>query len=80
MATQLRDKTETKGRFEVGGVMFDRPFRIRRLGHFGFNAMNFDACMKFYAELLGFSVSDPIDFGARIKDPAERAKLGPGVG
>jgi catechol 2,3-dioxygenase-like lactoylglutathione lyase family enzyme len=80
MATQLKDKTETKGKFDVGGVMLDRPFRIRRLGHFGFNTMNFDACMKFYAEWLGFSVSDPIDFGARIKDPAERAKLGPSVG
>jgi catechol 2,3-dioxygenase-like lactoylglutathione lyase family enzyme len=80
MATQLKDRTDSKDKFDVGGVLLDRPFRIRRLGHFGFNSMNFDACVKFYTELLGFSISDPIDFGARIKDPAERAKLGPSVG
>ena len=24
-------------RYDVGGVMLPRPFKIRRLGHFGFN-------------------------------------------
>jgi catechol 2,3-dioxygenase-like lactoylglutathione lyase family enzyme len=80
MATQIKEKPAAKGKFDVGGVVLDRPFRIRRLGHFGFNVTDFDACMRFYVDLLGFSISDPIDFGARIKDPAERAKLGQTVG
>lgn len=29
--------TSTGQRYNVGGVMLDRPFKIRRLGHFGFN-------------------------------------------
>ena len=31
----------TPGRhYNVGGVLLPRPFKIRRLGHFGFNAVN----------------------------------------
>ena len=26
-------------RYSVGGVLLPRPFKIRRLGHFGFNAV-----------------------------------------
>ena len=26
-------------KYNVGGVAWDRPFKIRRLGHFGFNAV-----------------------------------------
>jgi len=62
----------TARKFNVGGVLLDRPFKLRRLGHFGFNAVNFDACMRFYTDLLGFSLSDPIDFGSRIEDEAVR--------
>ena len=50
-------------RFNVGGVWLDRPFKIRRLGHFGFNVRDIEACARFYTDLLGFSISDPIDFG-----------------
>ena len=59
-------------RFNVGGVLMDRPFKIRRLGHFGFNVANFKACARFYTDLLGFSISDPIDFGRRIEDEKVR--------
>jgi len=45
-------------KFDVGGVMLDRPFKIRRLGHFGFNVRNFEECVRFYNELLGFRKSD----------------------
>ena len=55
-------------KFNVGGVMLDRPFKIRRLGHFGFNVRNFDACLRFYSDLLGFALSDSLDFSPRVKD------------
>ena len=66
----------TAGRkFNVGGVLLDRPFKIRRLGHFGFNVVNFDACLKFYSELLGFAVSDALDFSPRVEDKAALARF-----
>ncbi|HZT06578.1 MAG TPA: VOC family protein [Chloroflexota bacterium] len=52
MATQVATK------YNVGGVLLDRPFKVRRLGHFGFNATNIDACTHFYSDLLGFKISD----------------------
>ena len=60
----------TARKFNVGGVLLDRPFRIRRLGHFGFNARNFDACLRFYSDLLGFAISDALDFSPRVEDKA----------
>ena len=30
--------TMAEKKYNVGGVALDRPFKIRRLGHFGFNA------------------------------------------
>ena len=59
MATQLGDG------FDVGGIRLDRPFKIRRLGHFGFNSRNMNAAMHFYRDLLGFQVTDTLDFGPR---------------
>ena len=35
-------------KFDVGGVLLDRPFRISRLGHFGY----FSDHMKEFAEFL----------------------------
>src|SRR5438105_10403297 len=52
-----------------------RPFRIRRLGHFGFNVVDMDAAFAFYTRLLGFRVSDIRDDGKRIP-PGQRAGLG----
>jgi catechol 2,3-dioxygenase-like lactoylglutathione lyase family enzyme len=65
--------------FSVGGVRLPRPFRIRRLGHFGFNVAEPDVSMRFYQRLLGFRISDPLDFGPRLS-PEQRATLGPTVG
>jgi catechol 2,3-dioxygenase-like lactoylglutathione lyase family enzyme len=56
--------------FDVGGVLLDRPFKIRRLGHVGFNVNEMDACLRFYLDLLGFRVSDVTDYTSRI--PPER--------
>src|SRR6059036_950403 len=50
-------------RYNVGGVLLPRPFKIRRLGHFGFNAVKMDASRDFYGALLGFKHSDILDFG-----------------
>jgi hypothetical protein len=44
--------------YDVGGVLLDRPFKIRRLGHFGFNVDHVDEAFHFYTDLLGFMVSD----------------------
>jgi len=52
MATQVATK------YNVGGMLLDQPFKIRRLGHFGFNVADVEACRHFYSDLLGFRVSD----------------------
>ena len=57
--------------FNVGGVLLPRPFRVRRLGHFGVNVQDPEVAKDFYCRLLGFHISDPIDFGARL--PADEA-------
>jgi len=50
--------TDSK-RYNVGGVLLERPFKIRRLGHFGFNGVNMEANARFYQNLLGFTISAP---------------------
>ena len=40
--------THAGRRYDVGGVLLDRPFRIRRLGHFGYNVDDIAACLEFY--------------------------------
>jgi catechol 2,3-dioxygenase-like lactoylglutathione lyase family enzyme len=62
--------------YNVGGVLLERPFKIRRLGHFGFNNANIEDSLKFYTELLGFRISDVLDFGARAENPEQLAGLG----
>src|SRR2546422_3007811 len=49
-------------RYDVGGVMLPRPFKIRRLGHFGFNVFKLAEGVEFYTSLLGFNMSDTLDF------------------
>jgi catechol 2,3-dioxygenase-like lactoylglutathione lyase family enzyme len=48
--------------YNVGGVLLPRPFKVRRLGHFGFNAVNMPEGLTFYNTLLGFKISDTLDF------------------
>ena len=62
--------------FNVGGVLLERPFKIRRLGHFGFNLTNMDEGIRFYRDLLGFRVSDVMDYSRRAKSPDHLAGLG----
>jgi nitroreductase len=42
-------------KYNVGGVLLDRPFKVRRLGHFGFNLEKFDQGLHFLAaRALGY--------------------------
>jgi catechol 2,3-dioxygenase-like lactoylglutathione lyase family enzyme len=52
--------TET---YDIGGVRYPRPFRIRRLGHFGFNLNRLDDGLNFYGRQLGFHLTDETSFG-----------------
>ena len=70
----MNDKT-----INVDGVNLKRPFQIRRLGHFGLNVASPNDSMAFYGDLLGFEMSDPLDFGPRIAEPI-RSQVGPTVG
>lgn len=50
--------------YSVGGVLMPQPFKIRRLGHFGFNVTKLSECVTFYRDYLGFKVSDVLDFSS----------------
>jgi catechol 2,3-dioxygenase-like lactoylglutathione lyase family enzyme len=56
--------------------MLEQPFKIRRLGHFGFNLSNMEEGVRFYVDLLGFRVSDVMDYSKRAKRPEQVAGLG----
>jgi catechol 2,3-dioxygenase-like lactoylglutathione lyase family enzyme len=47
--------------YDVGGVAYPRPFKIRRLGHFGFNVADMNGGIDFYSRLLGFRITDERD-------------------
>src|SRR5688572_31375534 len=53
----------TSKKYNVGGIALDRPFKMRRLGHFGFNANDLEASRHFYFDLLGFFVTEPAGAG-----------------
>jgi len=65
--------------YSVGGVAMPRPFRIRRLGHFGVDIQDPEAGRHFYERLLGFRTSDTLEMGERIP-PELKGKVGPTLG
>jgi catechol 2,3-dioxygenase-like lactoylglutathione lyase family enzyme len=69
-------ETSARTKFNVGGILLDRPFKIHRLGHFGFNLVKMDEGVRFYVDLLGFRVSDVMDYSKRAKSPDQVAGLG----
>jgi catechol 2,3-dioxygenase-like lactoylglutathione lyase family enzyme len=73
--------TAVQTKYDVGGVLLDRPFKIRRLGHFGFNTVKMAEARHFYVDLLGFRISDVADMAARLSDDqkAKLSDLTPGV-
>jgi catechol 2,3-dioxygenase-like lactoylglutathione lyase family enzyme len=48
-------------KYSVGGVTYDRPFKIRRLNHFGISVADTGDAVAFYRDLLGFVVADMLD-------------------
>ena len=74
-----RDSPAEQGEFDLGGVRWPRPFRIRRLGHFGLNVADPERSKDFYCRLLGFRISDPLDFTPRLPED-KRGKVGPTIG
>ena len=52
---------QSNGHYNVGGVLLPRPFKIRRLGHVGFNLTKLTAGVEFYTQLLGFRLTDELD-------------------
>ena len=63
----------------VDGLRLPRPFQVRRLGHFGINVASVAQSMAFYGRLLGFEISDELDFGPRVPE-ALKAQVGPSLG
>ena len=66
------------GQYNVGGVLLPRPFKVRRLGHFGFNLSHLEEGVRFYTQLLGFRLTDELDLSkipelqqmlANLQDP-----------
>lgn len=51
-------------RFNVGGTMLDRPFKVLRFGHLALCVDDMDAALRFYSDILGMNVSDAVDFAA----------------
>ena len=68
--------TETK--FNVGGVLLNQPFKIRRLGHFGINMFKMTEGLHFYKDLLGFKIVDIRDqtHGGKVPIPDEYKAFG----
>jgi len=62
--------------YNVGGILLSRPFKVRRLGHFGFNAVKVAEGLEFYNGLLGFKISDELDFAKIPGMPEEVKALG----
>ena len=75
----MTDLSSVREEFDVGGVRLPRPFKLLRLGHFGVNVADVEAARDFYCRLLGFRLSDPLDFNVRMPQE-ERGKHGPTIG
>jgi catechol 2,3-dioxygenase-like lactoylglutathione lyase family enzyme len=66
---------EINRKFDVGGIMLDRPFKVRRLGHFHFFSNRMKESLRFYTDLLGFAITDATDMSHRVSSPELRASL-----
>src|SRR5438270_455124 len=63
-------------RYNVGGVMLERPFKIRRLGHFGFNVNKVEECREFYGDMRGFGEKPPLPQMSEAAELAEAQAKG----
>ena len=73
------ESTDSKTSYTVGGVRLPRPFKVRRLGHFGINVADPEVSRRFYETLLGFRITDKLDLTPRFT-PEELREVGPVVG
>lgn len=79
MTTSEQTGTTGAQEFVIGGVRLARPFRIRRLGHFGIDVQDPEVTREFYTRLFGFRVSDRLDLTGRLPEE-ELKKHGPRIG
>jgi catechol 2,3-dioxygenase-like lactoylglutathione lyase family enzyme len=56
-------KMTQDNRYSIGGVLYPQPFKIRRLGHFGFNVSDLGKGRDFYSRQLGFRITEEINLG-----------------
>jgi dienelactone hydrolase/catechol 2,3-dioxygenase-like lactoylglutathione lyase family enzyme len=76
-ATRPYAKVTEGGGYIVGGLELDRPFKVRRLGHFGLNSRNIEESARFYSELLGFTMSDVGDLSFGLTSDELKMVEGP---
>jgi catechol 2,3-dioxygenase-like lactoylglutathione lyase family enzyme len=62
---------------DVGGVLLPRPFKIRRVGHFGYNCLDIDRMLDFYVSGLGLIISDQSERMPSRLPAEEQANLAP---
>ena len=70
------NKFDTPSRFDVGGVALERPFKVRRLGHVGYNGIRMDECLRFYVDDVGLRVADVLDFSVEAEHAGNLADVG----
>ncbi|MFF3573952.1 VOC family protein [Nocardia jiangxiensis] len=58
----MRDVNRTTERFDVGGVLLSRPFKIVRIGPLRLFVNDVDAAQDFYRDILGLRVTTQIDY------------------
>ena len=68
---------DSKAQYDVGGVLLNRPFKVRRLGHFGFYLDRIVDSMRFYKDLLGLRITDinAADRSGLQESPADYAEF-----
>lgn len=74
MTTDTQTAPADGGWFDVGGVRLPRPFKIRRLGHFGVNVTDLPAAVDFYTRELGYRIAD-YNYAYRRLPPEQRARF-----
>jgi catechol 2,3-dioxygenase-like lactoylglutathione lyase family enzyme len=57
-----RDVPDEPGRFEVGGVLLSRPFKISRIGPLRLFVDDIDAARGFYRDVLGLRITEEIEY------------------
>lgn len=52
--------------YNVGGLRSEQPFRIERIGHFGYHSPDLAGTINFLTQELGLQLSDVDDFTTRV--------------